>query len=104
MAVRDLDIEMRQRSQPSAVAPRKRDGAAADRIAVLHRAQYIGRVAGTADRDQYIPWFGEIFQLLFKNTVVADIVGVGGDGGKRIGERHDPETRLSSITGAFDEI
>src|SRR6267154_32867 len=51
VCVGDLNIELRQGAQPSALAARESDSPAADGIAVFHGAQDIGRVAGTADGD-----------------------------------------------------
>ena len=104
VCVGDLNIEVRQGSQPAAFPARERDGPAARGIAVFHRAENIRGVAGAADRDQDILRLGKILQLLDENAFVADVVGVGGDGGERIGERQDAEAGSPAVAGALDQV
>ena len=64
----------------------------------------VGRIAGAADGHQHVPGFGEVLQLLGENAFVGDVVGVGGDGGEAIGERHDAEAPRTAVAGAFDHV
>src|ERR1017187_10542594 len=100
----DLNIELRQRPQAATLPARESDGPAADGITVLHGAQNIRRVAGTADRDHHIPRFGKVLQLLDEHAFVADVVGVGCDRRQRIGEGQDAEARSPAIAGALDQV
>ena len=89
----DLNIDLGQRPQAAAIPARQSDRPAADGVAVFHRAQDVRGIAGAADPHDDVPGFGEILQLLDEDAFVADIVGVGGDGGKRISEGQDAEAR-----------
>ena len=60
MSVRDLDIELRQRSEFPSVSARQRNCDASEEIAVFHCSEHVGRISGAADRDYYIAWLGEV--------------------------------------------
>src|ERR1039457_2646860 len=100
----DLNLELRQGTQPAALPARESNGPAAEGITVFHGAQNIWRVAGTADRDHHIPRLGKILQLLDEHAFVADVVGVGRDRRQRVGERQDAEARSPPVAGALDQV
>ena len=99
-----LQVELRHGAEFAPVAAGERNGAAADRVGVFHRPQDVGGVAGAGDRHHHVARFRKVLQLLDKDAVVADVVGVRRNGGQGVGERHDAEALVALEAGAFDHI
>ena len=98
------NIELGHGAEFAAVAAGERDGTAADRVGVFDRAQDIGGIAGAADGHHHVAGLGEILQLLDEDAVVADVIGVGRNGGQGVGERHDAEALIAVEAGALDHV
>jgi hypothetical protein len=50
------------------------------------------------------PGSREVLELLGEDHIVADIVGVGCDGGKLVGQRHDAEARVTVEAAPLHDV
>ena len=88
----------------AAVAPGQRDGLAARLIRVLHGAQHVRRIAGTADAHEQVAGLGEVLELLGEDAVVAHVVGISGQRGQLVRQRHDAEARFAVEARALHDV
>jgi len=97
-------VELRQGAELAAVAARQRQSAAADRIGVFDRPQYVRGIPRPADPHHQVAGLGEVLQLLDEDVILADVVRVRGDRGDGIGQRHDAEAGGAAVAGALQDV